>query len=125
MSGELDREADIVVVGSANLDYLIRGPTLPRPGETVRGDRFVEAAGGKGANQAVAAARLGAKVALVARIGSDRRGDAVIEHLCEEGVLTHLIQRDPRPDTGVALVLVDDGAQKAIMTALGANERLE
>ena len=63
---------DVVVVGSANTDFLIRGPKLPAAGETVGGEEFHEGAGGKGANQAVAAARLGARTALVARLGRDR-----------------------------------------------------
>ena len=66
---------DVVVVGKANVDYLVRGPRLPGPGQSVTGDAFQEAAGGKGANQAVGAARLGARVALVARVGRDTRGD--------------------------------------------------
>jgi ribokinase len=65
---------DVVIVGGANWDYLVRGPELPRPGGTVRGEQFQEAAGGKGANQAVAAARLGARVTMVARVGDDQRG---------------------------------------------------
>ncbi len=65
---------DIVVVGGANMDYLVRGKKLPKPGETVMGDRFQEAPGGKGANQAVAATRLGTRVALIARVGADERG---------------------------------------------------
>src|SRR5712671_4270697 len=72
---------DVVVVGKANVDYLVRGPRLPTPGQSVNGDAFQEAAGGKGANQAVAAARLGARVALVARVGRDARGDAVLARL--------------------------------------------
>ncbi|GAC1490224.1 MAG: hypothetical protein NVS2B11_15480 [Acetobacteraceae bacterium] len=72
---------DVVVVGKANVDYLVRGPQLPRPGQSVNGDAFQEAPGGKGANQAVGAARLGARVALVARVGEDARGSSVIEAL--------------------------------------------
>ena len=79
---------DIAVVGKANIDYLVRGPRLPVPGQSVNGDAFQEAPGGKGANQAVAAARLGAKVALIARVGRDARGDAVLAALHDERVDT-------------------------------------
>jgi sugar/nucleoside kinase (ribokinase family) len=65
---------DVVVVGGANTDYLVRGQHLPRPGETIDGDTFQTAIGGKGVNQAVAASRMGARVAIVARVGNDARG---------------------------------------------------
>lgn len=115
---------DIVVVGSANSDYLVRGARLPLPGETVQGDTFLEAPGGKGANQAVAAARLGARVTLVARVGRDRRGDALIANLEAEGVDTSYIVRDDEAPTGAAVILVGQGGQKQILTAPGANHRL-
>jgi ribokinase len=88
-------EWDVVVLGGANLDYLARGSRLPRPGDTVRGDEFQEAPGGKGANQAVAAARLGARVALIARVGDDARGTAMLERLLAEGVDARYVLRDP------------------------------
>lgn len=114
----------IFVVGAANTDYLIRGPRLPRPGETVQGEEFVEAAGGKGVNQAVAAARLGASVGLVARVGSDARGDGIVAALWAEGVDARFVVRDPEAITGVALIQVGEQGQKAILTAAGANRRL-
>src|SRR5437867_6089640 len=76
---------DVVVVGGANTDYLIRGKDLPRPGATIQGDFFQSAAGGKGANQAVAAARMGGQVAFVGRVGNDDRGDRIMEELDREG----------------------------------------
>ena len=115
---------NIVVVGGANMDYLVRGPSLPKPGETVMGDLFQEAPGGKGANQAVGAARLGARVALVARVGGDERGRTITEQLTDESVDTKFVIADERAPTGVALILVGEGGEKEILTAPGANLRL-
>lgn len=115
---------DIVVLGGANMDYLVRGERLPKPGETVKGDLFQEAPGGKGANQAVAATRLGARVALVARLGTDRRGKEVMKQLKEEGLVTKFIVRDDTKHTGVALVMVGEGGEKQILTAPGVNREL-
>lgn len=119
-----DARWDVVVVGGANMDYLARGPSLPTPGATVQGSEFQEAPGGKGANQAVAAARLGARVALLARVGEDERGNAILERLAAEGVDARFIGRDRSAPTGVALIQVDARGEKQILTAPGANERL-
>ncbi|HXN56422.1 MAG TPA: ribokinase [Myxococcales bacterium] len=115
---------DVAVVGKANVDYLVRGPRLPRPGMSVNGDVFHEAPGGKGANQAVAAARLGARAALLARVGPDSRGDAVIASLRAEGVDARHVLRDPLAPTGVALCQVGADGEKQILSAAGANARL-
>lgn len=115
---------DVAVVGKANIDYLVRGPRLPVPGQSVNGDAFQEAPGGKGANQAVGAARLGAQVALVARVGRDARGDAVLASLHDEGVDTRHVTRDPHEATGVALCQVGASGEKQILSAAGANSRL-
>lgn len=115
---------DIVVVGGANTDYLVRGDKLPVAGETAEGAEFQEAPGGKGANQAIAAARLGARVAFVARIGGDARGDEFMGRLQAEGVDTSFVARDSSAPTGVALIMVDHSGQKQILTAPGANRRL-
>jgi ribokinase len=115
---------DVVVVGKANIDYLVRGPRLPGPGQSVNGDAFQEAVGGKGANQAVAAARLGARVALVARVGRDSRGDVVLARLHDEGVDTRFVTRDPEEPTGVALCQVGASGEKQILSATGANASL-
>jgi ribokinase len=115
---------DIAVVGGANMDYLVRGRALPKPGETVMGDLFQEAPGGKGANQTVATARLGARVGLVARVGRDDRGTAIIKKLKDEGVETKYIDKDEKEPTGVALILVGQGGEKEILTAPGANLQL-
>jgi ribokinase len=118
-------EIAIVVVGGANTDYLIRGGRLPQPGETVQGGEFEPAdAGGKGANQAVAAARLGARVAFVGRVGADERGRALLRRLEAEGVDVRHVVKDRRAPTGVALINVDDDGEKQILVAPGANQRL-
>ncbi|HEY6910196.1 MAG TPA: ribokinase [Myxococcales bacterium] len=116
---------DVVVVGQANVDYLARGPRLPGSGEGVNGDAFQEGCGGKGANQAVGAARLGAAVALVARVGDDARGAAVLSTLAAEGVDVRHVSRDRASHTGVALCHVDAQGHKQILSAVGANARLD
>lgn len=115
---------DIVVVGSINIDYQVRGPRLPVPGETVAGEEFLEGIGGKGANQAVAAARLGARVALVARVGRQFPGERLVGVLAAEGVDTRWIAKDDEAATGSAVIMVDAGGEKMIVTAPGANARL-
>lgn len=114
---------DVVVVGGANWDYLVRGPQLPTPGGTVQGSEFQQAPGGKGANQAVAAARLGARTAFVGRVGADSCGELVIERLAAEGVDVTYVVRDRQAATGVAVIQVDQHGEKQILTAPGANLR--
>jgi ribokinase len=116
--------ADVVVVGGTNFDYSIRGARLPAAGETVEGDIFHEGPGGKGANQAVGVARLGAKVAIVSRVGIDSRGDALERALTEAEVDCRSLSRDLDLPTGVALIAVDRAGEKQILTAPGANQRL-
>lgn len=118
------RAPRIVVVGSSNTDMVVKGPRIPRPGETVIGGQFVMAPGGKGANQAVAAARLGAEVTFVARVGRDIFGDQAIAGYEKEGIRTEHIVRDPEHGTGVALILVDDRGENLISVASGANNAL-
>lgn len=112
---------DIVVVGGANWDYLAVGPRLPDPGETVQGRLFREGPGGKGVDQAVAAARLGARVAFIGRVGADERGDRLLAALRSEGVDVTHVTRDPEAPTGCALVLVEERAEKASLVSPGAN----
>jgi ribokinase len=114
----------IVVVGSVNTDMVVKGSRLPRPGETVIGGKFVMAPGGKGANQAVAAARLGADVTLVANVGQDPLGDQALDNYRREGINTDLVSRDPASHTGVALILVDMAGENLISVASGANAAL-
>jgi ribokinase len=111
---------DIVVVGSANIDYVARCPRLPRPGETVTDGVFARFPGGKGANQAVAAARLGARVRLIACVGRD---DFVLRAVEREGVDVSGVVRDDG-ETGVATILVDATGENVIVTSPGANRRL-
>jgi sugar/nucleoside kinase (ribokinase family) len=94
----------VVVVGGVNTDYLVKGERLPGRGETLEGEVFQEAPGGKGANQAVAVARLGCRVALIARIGTDDRGKRILDQLTTEGVDLRYIRRDDDALTGVALM---------------------
>jgi ribokinase len=114
---------DVVVIGGANTDFMVRGAALPGPGVTLDGEVFQEAPGGKGANQAVAAARLGARVAFVGRVGSDERGGKLLDQLAAEGVDVRAVSVDPEVETGVALIMVDARGEKQIMTAPGANHR--
>jgi len=118
------RRARIVVVGSSNTDMVVKADRIPVPGETVTGGQFVMAAGGKGANQAVAAARLGAQVTFVAKLGQDMFGDQAIENYAKEGIVTNLILRDPESHTGVALIMVDEEGENLIAVASGANHAL-
>jgi ribokinase len=115
---------NIVVVGSANTDMVVKSPRIPGPGETVIGDGFLMAAGGKGANQAVAAARLGARVTLVGCLGNDVFGDQAIAGYQREGINTSYIVRDPEAASGVALIIVDAQGENSIAVASGANARL-
>jgi ribokinase len=111
----------ITVVGSANIDLTFRAARLPRPGETVFGTAFYQGFGGKGANQAVAAARLGARVAFVGRVGADDFGRATRDQLAGEGIdVSHLLTDPDRP-TGTAAILVDDAGENAIVGVPGAN----
>jgi len=114
----------VVVVGSSNTDMILQVPRIPRPGETVLGGEFSMAAGGKGANQAVAAARAGAAVWLVARVGRDLFGDRAVEGFREEGICVDFVFRDPNAPSGVALIFVAPDGENSIGVASGANGRL-
>lgn len=114
----------IVVAGSSNTDMVISGPRIPAPGETVLGGDFMTSAGGKGANQAVAAARLGADVTFIARLGTDIFGDRAIDNYKEDGINTAFIVRDGDAPSGIALIMVDEKGENAISVASGANMHL-
>jgi len=114
----------VVVVGSSNTDMVIRSRRLPRPGESVVAGQFYTAAGGKGANQAVAAARAGAAVTFVAKLGRDVFGDQAIAGFRREGIECRWIARDPKVPSGIALILVEEGGENLISVALGANMKL-
>ena len=115
--------ASVVVVGSVNMDLVVRVPTLPGPGETVAGGTFGRALGGKGANQATAAARLGARVWLVGLTGDDEFGREARGDLEAHGVDVSTLGSSPNP-TGVAAIMVDDSGENLIAVASGANHDL-
>ena len=114
----------VVVVGSYNTDMTIKSKKLPGPGETVIGGHFSTGGGGKGANQAIAAARIGAEVTFVARVGNDLLGSEGIKRLNEEHINTKYIYRDNELPTGVAFIVVDDKGENSIVVASGANANL-
>lgn len=114
----------IAVVGSANMDLVARAPHIPKPGETVLGGGFAESPGGKGANQAMAIARLGSSAAFVASVGEDAHGDALLAGFVRAGMDVRFVARCATARTGVALIVVDEGGQNAIVVAPGANAEL-
>ena len=117
----MPKQAKVVVVGSSNTDMVVKSQRIPAPGETVIGGTFVLAAGGKGANQAVAAARIGAQVTFVAKVGADMFGDQAVVGYQKEGINTDFVFRDADNATGVALILVDANGENLISVASGAN----
>ncbi len=114
----------IVVVGSANTDLVVKVQDIPQIGETVIGGTFIQAQGGKGANQAVAAARLGGDVAFVARLGRDEFGQASVKAYQADHINTDYITWDEQEHSGVALILVNQRGDNLIAVASGANSRL-
>lgn len=108
------------MLGSANMDLVVRQPRLPVPGETIFGSSFTTVPGGKGLNQAVAAARAGASVAFVGALGADAHGDAILHLLTREGIATDGVIRSTRP-TGTAHIAVVDGGENSIVLVPGAN----
>jgi len=121
MSKDQTNRKSICVVGSANVDLTFRTPRLPVPGETIAGRSLHQCMGGKGANQAVVAARLGADVTFVARVGNDAFGAEAIEAYKAEGINTSFILQDDDQPTGTAAILVDDDAENCIIVVAGAN----
>ncbi|MBE3123322.1 MAG: ribokinase, partial [Planctomycetes bacterium] len=118
------KAAKIVVVGSINMDLIARGERIPRPGETIVGGGFRTVPGGKGANQAVASARLGANVKIIGRVGTDAFGNLLLENLGRAGVDSSAVGRDAEEASGIALIMIDETAQNSILVAPGANMRL-
>lgn len=114
----------IVVIGSSNTDMVVKSKTLPKPGETIVGGTFLMNAGGKGANQAVAAARLGGQVTLVAKVGNDIFGKQSIIGFKKENIDTGYILVDDETPSGVALIMVNEDGENCIVVAPGANGRL-
>jgi len=111
----------VTVIGSSNTDLIIKTHRIPSPGETILGGDFNTANGGKGANQAVAAARLGADVTFIARIGSDNFGDCALELLIKEKINTDYVYRDQKTPSGIAIIIVDDDGENSIVIAGGSN----
>ncbi len=114
----------IVVVGSSNTDMVIKSERLPAPGETILGGEFFMNPGGKGANQAVAAARLGGEVVFVAKVGNDIFGQQAVSGFKEEGIGTNFIGVDTQLPSGVATIMVDGKGENCIAVAPGANNSL-
>jgi ribokinase len=114
----------VVVVGSLNMDLVVHAPHHPQPGETILGSDFQVIAGGKGANQAVCAARLGSPVTMIGRVGADSFGQSLLDTLSREGINTEYVRRDARAPTGVAMITVSRAGQNTIVVASGANGRV-
>lgn len=114
----------ILVIGSASIDYNVLTPRLPRPGETLMGTRFFQVPGGKGANQAVAAARAGGHVEMVLRVGPDQNGKTIADNLAQNGVRTDLISIDADVESGTAHIFVSETAENLIAVVPGANGRV-
>ena len=123
MSSSSSTGFDVVVVGSANLDLVARTTRLPKPGETVSGSHFFEACGGKGVNQAIAAARAGARTAFIGALGRDHAGETLLAALVKDGVDVSAVQRVTAP-TGRALIGVSDDGENSIIVVPGANHAI-
>lgn len=117
-------QQQIMVIGSSNTDMVVKADKLPAPGETVIGGVFLMNPGGKGANQAVAAARLGADVTFVAKVGNDIFGKQAIQGFRQDKIRTEFVYSDPKNPSGVALIGVDEHGENSIMVAPGANAHL-
>ena len=115
---------DILVVGSLNADLVVRVPRFPQPGETISGEDLKIIPGGKGANQAVAAARQGASVTMLGRVGSDSFGPELIDNLKRNQVDSTLVQVDPDSATGTAIIVVDANGQNNIILSPGGNGKV-
>lgn len=114
---------EILVVGSLNADLVVRAPRFPQPGETISGEDLQVIPGGKGANQAVAAARHGAQVSMLGRVGNDSFGDFLLDNLKENNVDISRIRRDDA-STGTAIIVVDSNGQNNIVLSAGANGKV-
>lgn len=115
---------DVAVVGSINHDLTVVTSRLPEPGETILGHSHHTGGGGKGANQAIAAARLGSRVAMVGRVGDDEHGPGLRDGLAAEGIDVSGVSLDPNVPTGLALITVDGNAENTIVVSPGANATL-
>ncbi|GMQ30289.1 ribokinase [Algoriphagus confluentis] len=116
--------ANILIVGSSNTDLVVKTPRFPKPGETLTGGDFFLFQGGKGANQAVAAARMGGQVSFLTKLGKDLFGEQTRESLEQEGIFPELILEDKNTSSGVALIMVDQAGENQIVVVPGANGNL-
>jgi ribokinase len=114
----------VVVIGAMNVDLVAKAERFPRPGETITGDSFYRGFGGKGANQAVAAARMGAPVCFIGRVGDDAFGGEMIEHMNAQGVDTGHMKTVEDCASGIGMIFVNGEAQNEIIVVQGANDRL-
>jgi ribokinase len=115
----------ILVVGSINMDQIVRVPRLPQFGETLLGAGSLELApGGKGANQAVAIARLGGKVLMAGRVGNDVFGERLLRSLQNDGIDSELVEVDQQEASGTAFIFLGQGGENAIVVSPGANDRV-
>ncbi|MCD8031269.1 MAG: ribokinase [Bacteroides sp.] len=120
----MDTKKRIIVIGSSNTDMVIKADCLPKPGETILGGSFIMNHGGKGANQAVAAARLGGDVTFICKVGNDVFGSDAVESLHKEAIETAYISVADQQPSGVALIHVDSNGENTIVVASGANNSL-
>ncbi|MFX1378132.1 MAG: ribokinase [Promethearchaeota archaeon] len=114
----------VLIIGSSNMDLNIYSQRFPNPGETVTGGKFKQFLGGKGANQAVASVRSGAKTIFIGKIGNDLFGDQMVSRLKDEGINMDFVVRDPQNPSGVAFILIDQNGENMISVAPGANSKL-
>ena len=130
-SGHADDDASnknsarILVLGGMNMGLITRASRLPKPGETLRGERFYNSSGGKGATQAVAAARLGAQVTMVGRVGNDLFGPALLDALRRDGIDVGDVAVDTEEATGAGVIIVDGSGQNHVLATYGANLRCD
>ncbi|XP_071835067.1 ribokinase-like isoform X2 [Apostichopus japonicus] len=115
---------DVLIVGSCCIDFISYVPQFPKPGETIHGHKFVTSFGGKGANQSIMAARLGAKVSMVAKVGDDTFGKDTVENFTANSVNTEFIQQTSEASTGVVLITVDQEGQNSFVSVKGSNDLL-
>src|SRR5688500_2475576 len=111
----------VVVIGSSNIDFVATVDRFPAPGETVIGHHFAQSFGGKGANQAVAAARAGAEVVFLSKVGMDARGTLMARHLAAQGLSRLALLREEQASTGVAMIQVDRAGDNQIVVVPGSN----
>ena len=117
----METKPKILVVGSINIDFVVKTPRIPLPGENVFGEDFQCIYGGKGANQAVGVAQLGCEAVLAGRVGRDHFGNSALKSLREKGVDIAYVERDSKASTGTAFILIDKNGENSIIIASGAN----